>query len=75
MAELATRGLGWALVPQHIASYPAFRDHLTTLTGEALGVAPRIEVEMVARRDSAQCPVARWLRQSLGQGFRGHQER
>ena len=75
MAELATRGLGWALVPQHIASYPPFRDHLTTLTGEALGVAPRIEVEMIARRDSAQGPVARWLRQSLGQGFRGRQER
>ena len=75
MAELATRGLGWALVPQHIASYPPFRDHLTVLAGEALGVAPRIEVEMIARRDGAQGPVARWLRRSLGQGFRGREER
>lgn len=27
---LASRGLGWAIVPQHIALYPLFRDRLVT---------------------------------------------
>lgn len=70
MAELATRGLGWALVPQHIADYPPFRDHLVALSGEALGILPVIEVETVSRRDGAQGPIARWLRRRLGERFR-----
>ncbi|XKE45894.1 LysR family transcriptional regulator [Halomonas organivorans] len=70
MAELATRGLGWALVPEHIAQYPPFRDHLVALSGEALGTLPVIEVETVSRRDAAQGPIARWLRRILGERFR-----
>ncbi|QFU03066.1 HTH-type transcriptional regulator CynR [Halomonas sp. THAF5a] len=70
MAELATRGLGWALVPRHIARYPPFRDDLVELTGEGLGTAPVIEVEMVSRRDGADGPIARWLCRTLGERFR-----
>lgn len=70
MAELVTRGLGWALVPQHIAQYPPFRDHLVALSAEALGTLPIIEVETVSRRDAAQGPIARWLKRTLGERFR-----
>ncbi|MDR5868334.1 LysR family transcriptional regulator [Halomonas koreensis] len=70
MAELVTRGLGWALVPQHIAQYPPFRDHLAAFPGEALGTLPVIEVETVFRRDAARGPIARWLRRTLGERFR-----
>ncbi|UYG07434.1 LysR family transcriptional regulator [Halomonas sp. M4R1S46] len=75
MGELATRGLGWALVPQHIAQYPPFREDLVELSGEALGRPPVIEVETVSRRDAAQGPIARWLRQTLGERFRDRRRR
>lgn len=74
MAELATRGLGWALVPRHIARYPPFRDDLVELTGEGLGLPPVIEVETVSRRDGADGPIARWLRHTLGERFRDRRE-
>ena len=75
MAELATRGLGWALVPRHIARYPPFRDDLVELRGEGLGMAPVIEVETVSRRDGADGPIARWLRHTLGERFRDRRGR
>lgn len=75
MGELATRGLGWAMVPQHIAHYPPFQDRLVILDSEALGIAPVIEVETISRRDRAQGPIARWLRHTLGERFRDHRAR
>jgi len=75
MGELATRGLGWALVPQHIAHYPPFLDRLVTLDSEALGIPPVVEVEMISRRDRAQGPIVRWLRHTLGERFRDHRAR
>jgi DNA-binding transcriptional LysR family regulator len=75
MAELTTRGLGWALVPRHIALYPPFRDHLVELAGEALGTPPVIEVETVSRRDADRGPIARWLRHTLGERFRDRRGR
>lgn len=75
MAELVTRGLGWALVPEHIAQYPPFREHLVAVSGEALGTLPVIEVETVSRRDAAQGPIARWLRGTLGERFRDRRRR
>ena len=75
MAELATRGLGWALVPQHIAQYPPFRDDLTHLANESLGTPPVIEVETVRRRDSGSGTIAQWLQRTLGERFRDHRLR
>lgn len=75
MGELATRGLGWAMIPQHIAHYPPFQDRLATLDSEALGIAPVVEVETISRRDRAQGPIARWLRHALGERFRDHRAR
>ncbi|ALM53926.1 LysR family transcriptional regulator [Halomonas huangheensis] len=74
MAELATRGLGWAILPEHIAHYPPFRDRLVRLTSSALGQAPSIEVETVIRRDAGQGPIARWLTAQLGERFRAVSE-
>ncbi|MBY5926377.1 MULTISPECIES: LysR family transcriptional regulator [unclassified Halomonas] len=70
MAELTARGLGWSLVPEHVADYPPFRDKLQTLTGPGLGEPPSIEVETVIRRDAAKGPIARWLVATLGENFR-----
>ncbi|MDT8895566.1 LysR family transcriptional regulator [Halomonas sp. I1] len=75
MAELATRGLGWALVPQHIAQYPPFRDDLIHLASDALGTPPVIEVETVSRRDGGRGPIAQWLQRTLGERFRDHRLR
>ena len=69
IGELAARGLGWAMVPEHIARYPPFREHLVALSDEPLGTLPVIEVETVSRRDAAQGPIARWLRQTLSERF------
>ena len=70
MAELTARGLGWSLVPEHIAHYPPFRRQLVELTGPGLGEPPTIEVETVARRDAARGPIASWLARTLGESFR-----
>ncbi len=75
MGELAARGLGWALVPRHIARYPPFREHLVALSDDTLGTLPIIEVETLSRRDAAQGPIARWLRRTLGERFRDRRER
>ncbi|WP_158774853.1 LysR family transcriptional regulator [Cobetia sp. L2A1] len=70
MAELATRGLGWAQVPRHIAGYPPFQARLALLDVGPLGAASDIDIELISRRDSPRGPAASWLRQSLRSAFR-----
>lgn len=70
MAELTTRGLGWAQVPHHIAHYPPFRQRLTMLDVSHLGAIADIDIELISRRDSPRGPAASWLRQSLRSAFR-----
>ena len=69
MAELTTRGLGWAQVPRHIAHYPPFQQRLKILDLSALGATADIDIELIARRDSPRGPAASWLRQSLRDTF------
>ncbi|MCW4152568.1 hypothetical protein OM427_23920 [Halomonas sp. 18H] len=75
MAELASRGLGWALVPRQIARYPPFREDLTRLADESLSTPPVIEVETVRRRNNVSSPIAQWLQRTLGERFRNHRLR
>lgn len=68
MAELATRGLGWAWLPLNIVQYPAYREHLHIL--QTAWVPPPLVVELVWRRDEQPGPAARWLAASLARALR-----
>lgn len=65
IAELVTQGIGWALVPEHIAAYPMYREQLKRLAITELPEPPRVGVELVHRRAAAQGPIARWLQDEL----------
>lgn len=59
MAELVSRGLGWAWLPRHVVDYPTYRGLLVELASDWL--PPPLVVELVRRRDEAAGPAARWL--------------
>jgi len=65
IAELVTQGIGWALVPTHIADYPMYRSLVSRLTIDDLPEPPGVSVELVRRRDAGQGPIARWLEAEL----------
>lgn len=65
IAELVAQGIGWALVPEHIADYPMYREQLRRLTIDELPDPPSVGVELVHRRAGAQGPIARWLQDEL----------
>lgn len=65
IAELVTQGIGWALVPEHIAAYPMYRALVRRLTIGDLPAPPGVSVELVRRRAAGQGPIARWLEDEL----------
>lgn len=65
IAELVSQDIGWALVPEHIAAYPMYRDLLRRLTIAELPEPPSVGVELVHRRAGGQGPIARWLQDEL----------
>lgn len=67
IAELVAQGIGWALVPEHIASYPMYRESVRRLTILELPQPPSVGVELVHRRDGGQGPIARWLQEALSE--------
>ncbi|SDS88109.1 LysR family transcriptional regulator [Pseudomonas oryzae] len=63
MAELVSRGLGWAWLPRHVVEYPTYRGLLVELNSDHR--PPPLVVELVHRRDEAAGPAARWLADCL----------
>ena len=63
MAELVSRGLGWAWLPRHVVEYPTYRGLLVELASD--WQPPPLVVELVRRRDEASGPAARWLADCL----------
>jgi len=68
MAELLTRGLGWAWLPRHVVQYPAYQGLLCELASD--WAPPPLVVELVSRRDAALGPVAQWLAAQLAEQLR-----
>lgn len=65
IAELVSQGIGWALVPEHIAAYPMYRSLVSRLTISELPEPASVGVELVRRRAAGQGPIARWLENEL----------
>ena len=68
MAELVSRGLGWAWLPRHVVDYPTYRGLLVELASDWR--PPPLVVELVRRRDEAPGPAARWLADCLARQLR-----
>ena len=65
IAELVSQGIGWALVPEHIAAYPMYRSLVSRLMISELPEPASVGVELVRRRAAGQGPIARWLEREL----------
>ncbi len=65
IAELVSQGIGWALVPEHIAAYPMYRALVSRLAISELPEPASVGVELVRRRAAGQGPIARWLEGEL----------
>lgn len=65
IAELVSQGIGWALVPEHIAAYPMYRSLVSRLAISELPEPASVGVELVRRRAAGQGPIARWLENEL----------
>ena len=68
ITELVIRGIGWALVPEHIANIHWYKGALSELSTVHITDPLLIEMGIVKRRDQASGPVMNWIYQALNQG-------
>ena len=68
ITELVIRGIGWALVPEHIANIHWYKGALSELSTVHITDPLLIEMGIVKRRDQASGPVMNWIYQVLNQG-------
>lgn len=68
ITELVIRGLGWALVPEHVANMHWYKGALTQLSAKHISEPLLIEIGIVKRRDQANGPVINWIYQALEHG-------
>ncbi|ACA84442.1 LysR family transcriptional regulator [Shewanella woodyi] len=61
MTALVIRGVGWALVPEHIANSEWYSDDIVTLSTEHIPSPLLVEIGVVNRRDQAYGPVMEWI--------------
>ncbi|MCG7535580.1 LysR family transcriptional regulator [Pseudoalteromonas sp. OOF1S-7] len=61
IAGLVLRGVGWALVPEHVVKSHWFNEAVTTLSTRHIPGSLTVDMGLVRRRDKAQGPVINWL--------------
>ncbi|RKF21441.1 LysR family transcriptional regulator [Alginatibacterium sediminis] len=61
IAALVTRGLGWALVPEHIARSPWVIEGIDELSCEYIPDSLLVEMGIVIRRDTGIGPIMQWM--------------
>ena len=70
ITELVIRGIGWALVPEHVANIHWYKGALTELSTKHITDPLLIEIGIVKRRDQASGPVMNWIYQALSKGVK-----
>ncbi|WP_213875555.1 LysR family transcriptional regulator [Pseudomonas sp. dw_358] len=70
LAELLTRGIGWAWLPRHVVQYPTYHGLIVELDSD--WKPPALVVELVWRRDEPLGPAARWLGERFARHLRAH---
>lgn len=68
ITELVIRGIGWALVPEHVANIHWYKDALSELSTAHITDPLLIEMGIVKRRDQATGPVINWIYSALSKG-------
>ncbi len=61
MTALVIRGVGWALVPEHVAKSNWYSDDIVELSTEYIPDPLLVEIGVVNRRDKAYGPVMEWI--------------
>ncbi|WP_299797863.1 LysR family transcriptional regulator [uncultured Shewanella sp.] len=61
ITTLVTRGLGWALVPDHLANSEWYTNQVIELSTENIPDPLMVEMGVVNRRDRAYGPVMEWI--------------
>ncbi|WP_298771655.1 LysR family transcriptional regulator [uncultured Shewanella sp.] len=61
MTALVIRGLGWALVPEHIVNSQWYFDDVKELSTENIPYPLLVEMGVVNRRDRAYGPIMEWM--------------
>lgn len=69
ISEMVAMGLGWALVPEHIARSPWYRDSLISLSTQNIPQSTLVEVGVIKRRDQHFGEAGQWLLRQLEQLF------
>lgn len=67
MTALVIHGVGWALVPEHVATSPWYADDLICLSTDYIPDPLLVEIGVVNRRDQAFGPVMNWLYDEIEQ--------
>nr|WP_256717864.1 substrate-binding domain-containing protein [Shewanella sp. UCD-KL12] len=61
MTALVIRGVGWALVPEHVAKSNWYSGDIVELSTEYIPDPLLVEIGVVNRRDKAYGPVMEWI--------------
>ncbi len=70
MTALVIRGVGWALVPEHIANSEWYTGDIIELSTEYIPTPLLVEIGVVNRRDKAYGPVMEWIFLEIESMFR-----
>ena len=68
ITELVIRGIGWALVPEHVAKVNWYQNALVELSTAHITDPLSVEMGIVKRRDQATGPVTEWIYHTLSKG-------
>lgn len=61
ISALVARGIGWALIPEHIASAEWHSNDLRVLSTEHIPHSLLVEMGIVTRRDRGDGPITKWM--------------
>lgn len=67
--ELVVAGLGWAIVPEHLAESEWYRAEMQRIPADSLGTSMLTEVALVKRRDRGKGPAIDWFYQHAAKLF------
>ncbi|MEJ2766266.1 LysR family transcriptional regulator [Photobacterium sp. MCCC 1A19761] len=75
ITALVIRGLGWALIPEHVAREAWYADALVELSTEHIPDSVLVEMGVVKRRDQGKGIVMTWMYDALREMFPRHSGR
>ncbi|GAB3534462.1 LysR family transcriptional regulator [Photobacterium alginatilyticum] len=70
ITALVTRGVGWALVPEHLAKEEWYVDELVELSTEHIADSLLVEMGVVKRRDKGSGRIMAWMYDELSSMFK-----